>query len=366
MKTTNPVSKPAATDEAAEKLLWDCLNEIPFAQRSKVEQRIIPEPGRPEIVARININERERVILAEVKSNGQSRLIREAIAEILKYRETYADAYGLVIAPCMTPQAAKICKQEGIGYLDFAGNCHLNFDFVFVSKTGRTEAAPKKKAKFRSWFSPRAECVLRALMTFPQRTWQIRELAHEAHVTPNQALNIKHHLARRQWLKDCQRGFCLSRPDLLLDEWSENYLPGRSTERTFSSEKSVVELECALAAVCQDQIIPYALMGFSAAMRFDPLLQHDRVSAYVLSDLSKVIAALQLTEAPAGKSNVSLLIPYDEGVLRGAQQFDHAKITTSIQTYLDLINLEGRGEKAANQIWQGFIKNAWESLPVAA
>jgi len=365
MKQTTPSTKVAATDEATEQLLWDCLNEIPFLQTNKVEQRIIPEPGRPEIVARIKINERERVILAEVKSNGQSRLIREAVGDILKYRETYADAYGLVIAPSITAQAAKICKQEGIGYLDFSGNCHLNFDFVFVSKTGRTEAISKKK-KFRSWFSPRAERVLRVLLIFPQRTWHIRELAHEAHVTPNQALNLKHHLSRRQWLEECKHGFRLNRPDLLLDEWSENYSIARNTERVFSSDRSVVEIEAALASTCQEQIIPYALMGFSAAMRFDPMLQHERVSAYVLSDLSKVIAALQLTEAPSGKGNVSLWIPYDEGALRGAQQFDHAKITAPVQTYLDLINLEGRGEKAANHIWQNFIKNGWDPLPAAA
>jgi hypothetical protein len=365
MKTTISASKIAATDEAAEQLLWDCLNEIPFVQTNKVEQRIIPEPGRPEIVARIKINDRERVILAEVKPNGQSRLIREAIGEILKYRETYADAYGLVIAPCVTSQAAKICKQEGIGYLDFSGNCYLNFDFVFVSKAGRTASIPKKK-KFRSWFSPRAERVLRILLMFPQRIWQIRELAREAYVTPHHALNIKHHLMRRQWLEDCNHGFRLARADLLLDEWSANYLPARSTERVFSSAKGVVEIEAGLAAVCQDQIIPYALMGFSAAMRFDQMLHEDRVSAYVLSDLSKIISALELSEAPAGKGNVSLWIPYDEGVLRGAQQFDHAKITTPIQTYLDLIHLDGRGEAAANQIWENFIKSAWDKLPVAA
>jgi hypothetical protein len=52
--------------------------------------------------------------------------------------------------------------------------------------------------------------------------------------------------------------------------------------------------------------------------------------------------------------------------LRGAQQFDHAKITAPVQTYLDLINLEGRGEKAANHIWQNFIKNGWDPLPAAA
>ena len=287
-------------------------------------------------------------------------MVREAIGAILKYRETYADAYGLVIAPEITPQSARVCREEGIGYLDFSGNACLNFDYVFISKTGRALEAQKKSSS-RAWYSPRAERVTRTLLMHRERIWKIRELANEAHVTSGQALNVKGHLLKLGWLEDCKQGFHLSNPALLLDHWAENYVLGRSKERIFSSPRSVVEIEAALAAVCQEQIIAYALMGFSAAMRYDPMLHSQRVSAYVLSDLSKVISALELSEAPKG--NVSLWIPYDEGVLREAQQFDHAKITHPIQTYLDLVRMNGRGEKAAYQIWEGFIKTG--SPPVA-
>ena len=162
-----------------------------------------------------------------------------------------------------------------------------------------------------------------------------------------------------------EHGFQLIKAGLLLDDWAKNYLLTRSTERSFSSPRSVVEIEAALAAVCQEQIIPYALMGFSAAMRYDPMLHSKRVSAYILSDLSKVVSALELSEATPAKGNVSLWIPYDEGVLRGAQQSDHAKITPPIQTYLDLMKMED-GEKAAHHLWENFIKNDWEPVPVAA
>ena len=353
-----------ASDEALEQLLWDCLKEIPFAQMVKVEQRIITDPGRPDIVARIKLGEREKLILAEVKQNGQTRLIREAITDILKYRDTYADAYGLVIAPVLSPGAAKVCKQEGIGYLDFSGNAYLNFDSVFISKTGRSLAVPKKP-RSRSWYSPRAERLTRTLLFEPQRLWKIRDLANEAHVTFSQALNVKRYLARRRWLEDCRQGFRLSQPALLLDDWAENYVLKRSSERIFSAPGTTIEIEAALAAACQEQMIPYALMGFSAAMRYDPMLHYDRVSAYVLCDLSKIVSALKLEEAN-GKGNVSLWIPYDEGVLRGAQQFDHAKVTTPLQTYLDLINLDSRGEKAANLIWESFIRHTWEPVAAAA
>ena len=364
MTTKQINSHQTATDERFEQLLWDCLKEIPFVQMLKVEQRIITDPGKPEIIARLKVGERERVILAEVKPNGQVRLIREAIGEILKYRETYADAYGLVIAPNITPQAARICRQEGIGYLDFSGNGYLNFDFIFISKTGRALPVSKKR-RCRSWYSPRAERVTRILLMHPQRVWKLRELANEAHVTLSQALNLKRHLLRNEWLQDLGHGFQVVRPALLLDDWAENYVLGRSTERTFSSSKSVVEIEAGLASVCQEHIIPYTLMGFSAAMRYDPMLHSERVSAYVLSDLSKVVSALELSEA-GDNGNVRLWIPYDEGVLRGAQQFDHAKVTPPVQTYLDLMQMNGGGEKAAHHLWENFIKTNWEAVPAAA
>lgn len=362
MKTKNALVKAVATDETIEQMLWDCLAEAPFIETQKVEQRVIADPNRPEIVARVRIGGQERLLLAEVKTNGQPRLVREAVESLSKYRQTYADSYGLVIAPSFTPQAIKICRQEGVGYMDYCGNCVIHFDFVFIHKTGRATAVAKRK-NFRSWYSPRVERILRTIFMHPQRVWKIRELALEAHVTAGQAFAIKRHLAERGWLEEFKHGFALARPDLLLDEWSENYLPGRNVEKTFTSPHTVVEIEAMLASICQEQIIPYALNGFSAAMRFDPLFHYDRVSAYVLSDLSKVISALQLTET-SGKGNVSLWTPYDEGVLRGAEQFDHAKITSPIQTYLDLIGQEGRGEKLAGYVWQHFMRNKW--MPQAA
>jgi hypothetical protein len=364
MKTRNTPAKSIATDETIEQLLWDCLDEIPFIEHKQVEQRIFAHPGRPEIVAKLRIGGQDRTLVAEVKANGQPRLVREAIGEILQYRQNYPNAYGVVIAPVLSAHAMKICRQEGIGYLDLAGNCLLNLEFIYINKNGRLTAKNGRK-NFRSWYSPRVERILRSLYLHPNRTWKIRELAMEAFVSPNQALSLKNHLSGLQWLEEDKQGFRLARPDLLLDEWAENYLANRSVERVFTSPRSVLEIEAALAHVCQEQIIPYALMGFSAAMRFDPLLRYERVSAYVVSDLSKVIAALDLSET-SSKGNVSLWVPYDDSVLRGAEQFDHAKVTAHHQTYLDLIGLEGRGEKAANNLWQHFMKDKWFPQSAAA
>ncbi|HZI75112.1 MAG TPA: hypothetical protein VFD73_14015, partial [Gemmatimonadales bacterium] len=253
-KKTRLKTSPVPTDDAIEELLWDCLAEVPFLQIQKVEQRVFADATRPEIVGRIRIGAAERVVLAEVRANGQPRLVREAIDNILRYRQTYADAYAVVIAPAFSPQALKICRQEGIGWLDLSGNCGLNFDFVYISKSGRVPAR-RRQPRSRSWYSPRVERVLRLLLLHPQRVWKTRELALEAHVKPGQALHIRHHLAECGWVQDDGQGFRVSEPGLLLDAWAAHYAAGRSTERVFQSSRSVVELEALLASVCQEQVI---------------------------------------------------------------------------------------------------------------
>jgi hypothetical protein len=350
--------KLSATDENAEQLLWNCLNEVPFLRDSKVEQRLIAEPGKPELMARVTLGERQKLILGEVARNGQPRAVREAIQDLSSYLQTYADAYGVVLAPRITNESARICRQEGVGYLDFAGNCLLNFDSVFVNKRGRSEAVEKTKMA-RSWYAPRAERVVRALLLNPHRRWRIPELANAAMVKPNQALQIKDHLTKSGWIENGREGFALTEAGLLLDDWSNHYVQGRSSERRFKTDKSVVETEQILAGVCRAQIIPYALMGFSAAMRHDPLLNYKRVSAYVLSDVNKIASALELTP-DSERGNVSLWIPYDEGVLHGAQEYLEVKVTAPVQTYVDLMGAGERGEKAAHSIWDTCIKENWK------
>src|SRR5207247_8101044 len=105
--------------------------------------------------------------------------------------------------------------------------------------------------------------------------------------------------------------------------------------------------------------------GFPGGAALRPGLPIQRRPARGGAGPKEIHSRLELTETK-GKGNVSLWVPYDEGVLRGAELFEHVKVTSPIQTFLDLISLEGRGEKAANNIWENFIKPKWTPQPAAA
>jgi len=56
---------------------------------------------------------------------------------------------------------------------------------------------------------------------------------------------------------------------------------------------------------------------------------------------------------------VTLLQPYDEGVLYGLQDIDGINVVSDIQLYLDLKSYKGRGEEAAQAVFEQRIRPTW-------
>ena len=49
-----------------------------------------------------------RQIVVDAKVNGQPRLAREAINQLLRFRSAFPEAYGVFIAPYISPESAEI------------------------------------------------------------------------------------------------------------------------------------------------------------------------------------------------------------------------------------------------------------------
>jgi hypothetical protein len=65
-----------------------------------------------------------------------------------------------------------------------------------------------------------------------------------------------------------------------------------------------------------------------------------------------------LKEVSSG-ANVSLLVPYDEGVYYMAGEVDSMRTVCSVQLYLDLKGYKGRGDEAAEAVWRQEISKLW-------
>jgi hypothetical protein len=337
--------------------LRNCLGEVPFCTFDPENFSIPLLPSGPDWMGRLRVEDEERIVLLEAKMSGQPRLVREAANQFLRWIDQYPDAIRIFAAPYVSPDTAKILWQENIGYVDLSGNCRLCFDRVYIRKEGQ----PNKYAKqrdLRSLYSPKAERVLRVLLLEPKREWKIKELAEIAQVSLGQASNVKKLLEDREWLQRDEKGIRLVQPGRLLEEWSENYNYRKNKAWDYYSMDALPEIEVRLAKVCNDLGVDYALAGFSAAGRLAPHVRYQRAMAYVADRIDEVAERAGLKSVSSGP-NMTLMVPYDEGVFTKTQKFEDISVTSAIQTYLDLKGFRGRGEEAAEAVFREVIKPTW-------
>ncbi len=337
--------------------LLNCLQDIPFLKITEIQAEAQIDAGRPDAIVRLQLSSGEQTLIVEVKRNGQPRQAREAISQLQQYCRSFRDAYGVVAAPYISPATAAICKKEGVGYIDLSGNCLISFKQVYIRREGNPNRFEERRS-LRSLYSPRATRVLRVLLANPNRSWKLQHLAQEAQVSLGQVHKVKSLLLDREWLRSTIMGLSLNKPDQLLAEWAENYEYRRNKVLDYYSLKGTSDVEYDLADACRALHMRCALTAFSAAARYAPQVRYPRAMAYVEGELEELATRIGLKRVTSG-ANVSLLVPYDEGVFYGTRDYDAVPVVSPIQTYLDLKGPAGRGEEAANFLLEEVIRSGW-------
>ena len=346
--------KTKAGETVAFQALRDCLEEIPFLQLMNVSSA--ENMQGPDFRMDIRVRNRPLTILAEYKTSGQPRLAREAALQIKDWLAAGRGDYGVLTAPYISPEAAALCKAAGIGYLDLAGNCLLSFETIYVQREGKPNSSIQRR-DLRSLYSPKAERILRVLLSRPQQSWKTEALAETARVSFGQVANVKKFLADREWLAPNGGGIRLKNPGAVLDEWAAQYRFSRNQVVDYYALAEVAECEYQLAEACQRQGMRYALTAFSGAARLAPAVRYQRAVVYVDGDLDLLTNSLGWKPVTSG-ANISLLVPYDEGVFFDSREMDGTQLVTPVQIYLDLQNYRNRGQEAAQAIRKG-IEQSW-------
>jgi hypothetical protein len=350
--------KIAELMKQAEEALLKCFEEIPFAAVERISEDVTVNGKRPDLLMAVCLPEKKRQLLVEVKEKGQPKPVREGVNQILQYRELHPEMYGVLIAPYISPRAAQICTQAGVGYLDLAGNCSIAFDQVFIKVDGRENPFTRERS-LHSLYSPKASRILRVLLTNPiNKVWKVKELSEESNVSIGHVSNVKQLLDEREWITQLEVGFSLRDPRALLDEWSENYSYRKNMVHDYYALGGISEIEEALAEACRELSIKYALTGFSGVARLAPTVRYQRVMTYVMGGIDELAQRIDLKGVTSG-ANVSLLVPYDNGVFYGSEVSNSYTMASSIQIYLDLLGFRGRGEEAAEALMEQVIRLKW-------
>ncbi len=338
--------------------LEELFIKVPFIRlkRWKKEART-PEGRRVDLAAEILAKGEPWQLLVEVKSSGEPRYVRGAVQQLRSLLSNRRRAYGIVSAPYISADAGKICRDEGIGYLDLAGNCGLTFANLFIERQGIPKPTEARRP-LRSLYAPKAGRLLRALLEEPKRVWTLKALAETARVSLGLAFKVKQRLLDFEFVAEGNEGLVLEKPEELLRQWGANYSYARNDAFECYSQGDPAQLEAALAGYCRKTGARYAFTMFSGAARVAPYARYLKGSAYVIGGPPEIAKTLEWKQVSSG-ANFTLLRPYDDGVFYEAREIGGDSVVSDIQLYLDLVGSKARGEEAATFLLEQRLRSKW-------
>ena len=335
---------------------WEILENLP------VNANI----ARADAVVEVRFKDSSIRLLIEVKSLGHPRQARDAINQLQTISSQEIRSYPIFIAPYISPATAELCRESGIGYADFAGNCRLTFNGIHIFREGCSNPYISKR-KLKSLYQPAASRVLRVLLINSKKAWKVVDLQRESNVSIGTVSNVRNALLDNEWIEEGVDGIQLRDPGSLLNDWSNNYSYRKNTIHDFYSLNNITEIENWIASSFsatmdngskKNRAAEYAFTAFSAAARWAPSVRMNRVFAYISKDIEIFAEKLNLKHVSSG-ANVILLKPYDDGVYYGSEMINGVRVVSPIQTYLDLMSFKGRGEEAAQHLLKNVIQQQW-------
>lgn len=354
------ISDDRSIKQRLARMLADVLGSVPIISNVNNGIGLGNLTHAVDFIAKIKLAGRAWEIAVAVKSNGQPRIARNAIAlwEFSLHNKKPVNTYFVFAAPFVSLNAQAICKEAGAGFLDLAGNCYFAFDNIFVERIGRT-VEPEKR-RLRSLFYEKSSRVIRRLLNDPLHPWHVQELAEIASVSTGLVSQIKTKLIDGELAERRGDVFVLRKPDELLQQWGSAYQFSKNKQMQFYSTKSLAELDALVAKHCSNKHIDYAFTLFSGAGLIGAQYVRvvNRACAYVMCDSEILGQQLGLKRVDSG-GNLLLLEPADPDLLIGKRKVRDRWVVSDIQLYLDFSSQKGRAQETADFILDSTIRKAW-------
>ena len=345
-----------------EALLRGLVKRVPFLKLKslKREARLAPSSAeRPDWLAEVSTGGRRCTLVVEGRRLGQPREVRTGILQLERYLSHLPGGtarYGILLAPFISAESARLCAEAGVGYADLAGNARLSFDKVFIET--QVAANPfREKREARSLFAPRAARVLRVLLQGPLRAWRVTELAGSARVSLGWVSAVRQQLLAREWAADESGGLRVVKPGAVLEAWAK---ADDWEKRTTVREYSLLVTDPAEIGARVHGLLDggrHAFTQWFAAGLRHPHTTPPLVTVYVeeFPDEARLREVLLARRVESG-GRLRLVRPGDEGVLNPLQTAQGLPLVGDVQLYLDLIHAGLRGDEAAAELrkWPDF------------
>jgi Transcriptional regulator, AbiEi antitoxin, Type IV TA system len=332
----------------ASETLRSLLSDIPDILGYSAKDQVRTASGIVDRVVELDTTSGPKALFCEVKTRAWPNEI-PAIAHQLK-KVTPIDSFAVLIAPYVSESAAEICTEFGLSWVDLAGNCDLRLNGIYIKVQGNPNPYAKSRGT-AALYSPKSALVVHALLHHPGRLWTHSELANVSGVSQAQVSSVKKLIESHGWIQAKYGEIRLTQPRELLADWKQNYKPKRRALQFFTLD-SVEELETKI----NEQFPGFALTEVSASERYAPYIRNNPRVAFYCSGWNPNFAVTLGLRDGEGGANVTV---YQADELPFTERVNGVRCVSAIQTYLDLSVLSGRGQDAAEHLYDTVIAPRW-------
>jgi len=247
-----------------------------------------------------------------------------------------------------------MCQEQNVSFLDGVGNCWIAAPGLFLHISGRPNRPTVSKAV--NPFSRKSSRIVRMLLTHPSKGWQVQQLAQQADVSLGLVSKVKTTLLEDAYLEERNRLLFVRDAVKLHHRWSAEYHPHVKRMQLFAIPRPN-EIEKRLAEWCRTNTVIYALTQLAGAWRYSPMVRYDKSVVYIDrkletgNKLKSLLEHIDAREVDTG-ANCTLWITDEPAVFTDAKEFDGVNVVSPLQLYLDLMALSGRGQDAAQEIFE--------------
>jgi hypothetical protein len=213
----------------------------------------------------------------------------------------------------------------------------------------------------RNIFSTKASRITRALLVDPYEGWTVEDLSKKARVS----LGFTHAvvtslISQGHVYRDDVHKLEVADPVRLIQRWAAYYnYVSMNTFLNYHSFETDVEVFFSKLKEIGD--LEYALTVLAGAQLVAPYVRPTNVHFYIRhkEEAEPLVERLNLRPTEKG-GNVSMVLPYDEGVFYGATKIRGVSVVSKVQLYVDLFNYPARGEEAAEALLR-ILEEQWSS-----
>lgn len=348
-------------------------SSVPFDDLPDISvESVSVETGPPDLTITLDVAGRKVALYGELKSNCSPLSVAQIAPWLRQFKQSRPQAAVALICPTLSAESQRICIDNGIDFIDLAGNVSIRIpNNLYVYRVGRKPAARTGSEVLRDPFSGRASRILRVLLE-KQRPWRIVEIADELQTESKQAFGpfdfnvsvasvsktikslTEQLLVRRQ-----DRTILVPEPKRLLLAWADKYRE-RYKWRMRSSFKIRNQFGDDLADLSQglrSRTRFFAFTGVAAAIREAPYVDLNMIDVVVPGEDATMLRSIE--SAPPRGIDLRIIIPYDPGVFMYSRDMAGIPLVSPVQVFLDLYARGGRDLKQAEYYLSTVIEPRW-------